>query len=324
MQHWLDGLDYRDYDLSPASEDASFRSYLRLDTGRETFIVMDAPPDKESCDSFIRIAQKLREAGLNAPEVIARDIERGFLLLTDFGNQNYLSQLEAASMESLYADALDALHGMQSRVDSADLPVYDEALLHQEMDLFSDWFVGHLLGLQLDSDQQQAWTRIKQTLVINALAQPRVFVHRDYHSRNLMKLDSGNPGILDFQDAVQGPVTYDLVSLLRDCYIAWPRAEVEALASGFYLKAVEECRIDCDADQFLQWFDLMGVQRHLKAVGIFSRLRIRDGKFGFVKDIPRTLGYVSEVSNRHSSLSELSHLIDVLGLSEKIDNLVAA
>lgn len=324
MKHWLGELGYRDFDLSPASEDASFRSYLRLETGDETFIVMDAPPDKESCDSFIQVAKKLRGVGLNAPEIIARDLQRGFLLLTDFGNRNYLSQLDETSMKPLYADALNALHTMQARIDCDDLPPYDETLLDQEMDLFHDWFLGKLLDLQLDSGQQQGWLRIKRLLVDNALAQPRVFVHRDYHSRNLMRLDSGNPGILDFQDAVRGPVTYDLVSLLRDCYIAWPLAEVEAMVSAFYRQARDDLPLEVSAGHFLQWFDLMGIQRHLKAIGIFSRLKIRDSKQGFLKDIPRTLHYVTEVSQRNESMAELGQLIESLAVVDRIETLVAA
>ena len=322
LQHWLEGLGYSDYRLSPASEDASFRSYLRLEAGGDTFIVMDAPPDKESCVSFIQVAEKLRNAQLNAPEVIAQDLGLGFLLLTDFGNDSYLSQLDETSMQALYSDALDALHRMQSLVDGNDLPDYDEKLLLQEMDLFHDWFLNRLLDIHLDADQLACWNRIKRELVDNAIAQPRVFVHRDYHSRNLMKLGVGNPGILDFQDAVLGPITYDLVSLLRDCYIAWPLDQVEAMVQEFYQQAVADQRVDVDADQFVYWFDLMGIQRHLKAIGIFSRLKIRDGKAGFLMDIPRILEYVLEVSSRNSALNELHDLVESLDLTVKIEALL--
>ena len=322
LQHWLEGLGYSDYRLSPASEDASFRSYLRLEVGGDTFIVMDAPPDKESCVSFIQVAEKLRNAQLNAPEVIAQDLGLGFLLLTDFGNDSYLSQLDETSMQALYSDALDALHRMQSLIDGDDLPDYDEKLLLQEMDLFHDWFLNRLLDIHLNADQLACWDRIKRELVDNAIAQPRVFVHRDYHSRNLMKLDVDNPGILDFQDAVLGPVTYDLVSLLRDCYIAWPLDQVEAMVQEFHRQAVADQRVDVDADQFVHWFDLMGIQRHLKAIGIFSRLKIRDGKAGFLMDIPRILEYVLEVSSRNSALNELHDLVESLDLTVKIEALL--
>ena len=318
MQRWLTGLGYADFQLSPASEDASFRSYWRLEGSSGTYIVMDAPPDMESCDGFIQIAEKLRHADLNAPEVIARNLDQGFLLLTDFGNHSYLSQLDQVSMRSLYADAIDALHRMQLQIDVTGLPAYDENLLLQEMDLFHDWFLNRLLDIHLNLEQHESWHRIKQNLAENALAQPQVFVHRDYHSRNLMKLDHGNPGILDFQDAVAGPITYDLVSLLRDCYIAWPQADVEQIAFDFYHQARDDERIGVDASQFLHWFDLMGVQRHLKAIGIFSRLKIRDGKAGYLLDIPRVLEYVLEVSRRNTSISELHDLIETLDLNHKL------
>ena len=206
---------------------------------------MDAPPDKEPCDSFILVAHKLRTAGLSAPEVIERDLARGFLLLTDFGVRDYLSELDADSAPTLYGDALAALHRMQAEIDCEDLPPYDEALLSREMGLFHDWFLNRLFEIELNPAQQQAWQQINRVLIDSALAQPRVFVHRDYHSRNLMRLEQGNPGILDFQDAVHGPLTYDLVSLLRDCYIAWPLAQVEQLARNFHRQAQASGRNRC-------------------------------------------------------------------------------
>ena len=321
MQRWLTRLGYRDYRLTRASEDASFRSYLRLETDAGSFIVMDAPPDKEPCDSFIKVARKLRAAGLNAPEIIDSDLEHGFLLLTDFGSRDYLSELDADSAPDLYGDALAALHTMQARVGSDDLPAYDEALLRREMALFHDWFLQRLLALELSPAQQDSWQRINRDLVDNALAQPRVFVHRDYHSRNLMRLENGNPGILDFQDAVRGPLTYDLVSLLRDCYIAWPLAQVEEMALDFHRRARESGRIDVDAERFMRWFDRMGIQRHLKAVGIFSRLKIRDGKSRYLEDIPRIFTYLREVCGRDRSLAPLLELIEALDLNRRIEAL---
>ena len=318
MRQWLDRLGYRDYTLSAASEDASFRSYLRLQTSTGSLIVMDAPPQRESCDSFVSIAQKLRAAGLNAPQIFAQDFDSGFLLLSDFGSEDYLSRLDADSRDRLYADALDALLMMQTRIDSAGLPLYDEPLLHQEMDLFHDWFLGRLLGLGLDAAQQRTWRDCKHKLAKNALAQPQVFVHRDYHSRNLMTLAADNPGILDFQDAVRGPVTYDLVSLLRDCYIAWPAAQVESLALEYFERARDRDLVRDDAVQFLHWFNLMGIQRHLKAIGIFSRLKLRDGKDGFIRDIPRTLGYLREVSAAEPSMAGLSELVEALALEARM------
>jgi hypothetical protein len=270
LDRWLQQTGYRNYRLQRASEDASFRSYLRLETAGQSMIVMDAPPEHEPCDRFIAVANKLRAAGLNAPQIIASNLEDGFLLLTDFGSVDYLSQLDTRSAGRLYADALAALLTMQTQADKADLPDYDEALLLREMDLFHDWFLQQLLGIELNPGQQSIWLETRQMLVDNARAQPQVFVHRDYHSRNLMVVDQHNPGILDFQDAVSGPLTYDLVSLLRDCYIAWPQERVEQLALGYFESLHARQLAEVDAPQFLRWFNLMGIQRHLKVAGIFS------------------------------------------------------
>ena len=324
LNQWLEHLGYRDYALSRASEDASFRSYWRLKTAVESLIVMDAPPDKEPCDQFIRVAQKLRAAGLNAPEIIAQNHDLGFLVLTDFGSRDYLSALDAQSEASLYADALAALLRMQTRIDAADLPPYDEALLNREMDLFHDWFLARMLGIELGPAQQASWQSIRRDLVANALAQPQVFVHRDYHSRNLMTLEHNNPGILDFQDAVRGPVTYDLVSLLRDCYVAWPLTRVEQLALDYFEFARVSGLVDVDAAHFMRWFNLMGLQRHLKAVGIFSRLHIRDGKPGYLRDIPRTLEYLYQVSDEVPAMSALSDLLQQLDLRQRVQTLGSA
>jgi aminoglycoside/choline kinase family phosphotransferase len=324
LNHWLNQLGYRDYRLSAASEDASFRSYLRLETDAESLIIMDAPPAKESCTQFVAVAQKLCDAGLSAPEIIARYPDEGFLVLTDFGGSDYLSQLNPETEGSLYGDALAALLRMQTRIDAADLPSYDEALLNREMDLFHDWFLGKLLGISLDPGQQAIWQSIKQVLVENALAQPQVFVHRDYHSRNLMKLETGNPGILDFQDAVKGPVTYDLVSLLRDCYIDWPPLRVDQLALDYYEFARVNDLVDVKAAQFMRWFNLMGMQRHLKAIGIFSRLKLRDGKSGYLKDIPRTLEYLRQVSADEMSMLGLFTMIEQLGLKLRMSALLSS
>ena len=323
LNQWLEQSGYRNYRLEPASEDASFRSYLRLQSEGQSLIVMDAPPEQEPCDRFIDVANRLRAVGLNAPEIIASNLDDGFLLLSDFGADDYLSRLDAHSEASLYADALAALLTMQSKADTAGLPDYDEALLTREMDLFHDWFLGELLGIELDAAQQSVWQQTRQRLVDNALAQPRVFVHRDYHSRNLMVLERHNPGILDFQDAVYGPLTYDLVSLLRDCYIAWPPQRVEQLALEYFQAASDKGLTDVEAPQFLRWFNLMGIQRHLKAVGIFSRLKIRDGKSRYLQDIPRTLAYIEQASAGEMSMLGLLRLIDQLRLSERASALAS-
>ncbi|HKJ53099.1 MAG TPA: phosphotransferase [Gammaproteobacteria bacterium] len=323
LNRWLEGLGYREFRLSPASEDASFRRYLRLEADGQSLIVMDAPPELEPCDQFVKVAGLLRDVGLSTPELHAQDLEQGFLLLGDFGTLDYLSQLHDETGASLYRDALAALLVMQTRIDGVDLPPYDVALLFREMDLFHDWFLGELLGLELNPEQQEAWLSSRQVLADNALEQPRVFVHRDYHSRNLMKIPRRNPGILDFQDAVHGPLTYDLVSLLRDCYIAWPPARVESLALDFYQAARANGLVEVDSGQFLRWFDLMGAQRHLKAIGIFSRLKIRDGKSGYLKDIPRTLEYLCQVSAAREPLAGLAALIEQLELVRRADEVAA-
>ncbi|MCZ6470097.1 MAG: phosphotransferase [Gammaproteobacteria bacterium] len=322
MTNWLDSLGYLDYTLSKASEDASFRSYLRVECGTESWVLMDAPPEKESCDRFIAVAGKLREARLSAPEIIHQDQSRGFLLLTDFGTSDYLSLLDANTEAPLYADALAALLKMQTRIECNDLPEYDEHLLLQEMDLFRDWFLAELLGIELNRARQLQWQSIKQALVQNALEQPQVFVHRDYHSRNLMKIEHRNPGILDFQDAVKGPVTYDLVSLLRDCYIDWPAVRVDQLALDYYELTKVNGLVEVKPAKFLCWFNLMGVQRHLKAIGIFSRLKIRDGKNGYLKDIPRTLEYILQISAEEMNMKGLYSLISELNLKFRLKALI--
>jgi aminoglycoside/choline kinase family phosphotransferase len=299
-------------DVTPASSDASFRRYFRVRHEGTSHIVMDAPPDKEDCRPFIAVANALCELGLQAPRVLETDLEQGFLLLTDLGSRQYLVELHETSVGYLYSDALDALQRLQLGGDPGTdlLPLYDAALLHREMELFREWFLERHLGLALQDEEHRVLNETFACLCDSALEQPRVWVHRDYHSRNLMVTAQDNPGVLDFQDAVVGPVTYDLVSLLRDCYIAWPRERVEswALDHRDRLQALGMAGV-ADAARFLRWFDLMGVQRHLKAIGIFARLNSRDGKPGYLRDIPRTLGYVLAVAERYSELDDLRRLL---------------
>lgn len=322
MKTWLDRLGYTDYSLEVASEDASFRSYYRLMQGDESWIVMDAPPDKEPCDAFVQVAGKLTGIGLRAPQIFHENHEQGFLIMTDFGDESYLQALNAESVNSLYADATAAILQMQTRIDTGDLPEYDETLLRQEMALFKDWFLEKLLGIDLNPNHWSMWNMTVETLVKNALEQPQVFVHRDFHSRNLMKLDQCNPGILDFQDAVKGPVTYDLVSLLRDCYVDWPEPEVDQWALDFHDFAVLDHLHGVSVSQFMRWFNLMGVQRHLKAIGIFSRLNLRDDKAQFLGDIPRTLNYLKIVATQEKSMMGLYTLINELSLGFRIKSII--
>jgi N-acetylmuramate 1-kinase len=305
-------LDTAEYEIKPASADASFRRYFRVFVGGSTHIVMDAPPDKEDMRPFIHIAERLYALGLNVPRVLQQDLEQGFLLLSDLGQRLYLPQLTEATVERLYGDALGALVVLQAGIftDATTLPEYDKAMLLREMVLFREWYLGRHLGVELTPAHAAALDQSFAILCRSALEQPQVWVHRDYHSRNLMLVEVNNPGILDFQDAVLGPVTYDLVSLLRDCYIAWPRARVEDWALGYQTLALQSGLPVCtDETLFLRWFDLMGVQRHLKATGIFARLNHRDGKPGYLGDIPRTLAYVLDVAGRYADLQPLARLL---------------
>ena len=315
LKHWLDKeLTLKEYTLTPASSDASFRRYFRISHEGESYIVMDAPPEKEDSRPFVSVARLFFDAGLNVPEIIDENLEQGFLLLGDLGSRLYLEALDETSVERLYGDALGALAAIQTcRPDAGVLPEYDRTLLMTEMGLFCDWLVGRHLGLTPDVAQAAMLDTARERLADNALEQPQVCVHRDYHSRNLMVTGRNNPGILDFQDAVIGPVTYDLVSLLRDCYIAWPRDRVEDWALGYQELALQSGILREEHEDpavFLRWFDLMGVQRHLKAAGIFARLNHRDAKPGYLDDIPRTLGYVVDVAARYPEISGLGEFID--------------
>jgi len=312
LNRWLEhSVGLPGYEIAPASSDASFRRYFRVQFEGESRIVMDAPPDKEDSRPFVVIARKLHAIGLNVPEILAEDLEQGFLLLSDLGSRQYLDELNAQNVDRLYGDALGALATLQAcGPDSGELPPYDRELLGREMELFREWYLGRHLGLILSDSEQKVLDETFSMLVDSALEQPAVSVHRDYHSRNLM-VSSHNPGILDFQDAVHGPMTYDLVSLLRDCYIAWPRGQVEEWVLGYHDIAIDHGILrGRQPEQFLRWFDLMGVQRHLKATGIFARLNHRDGKPGYLNDIPRTLGYVFEVSTRYPELQPFRELLE--------------
>lgn len=300
--------------IEPASADASFRRYFRVFVEHKTLIAMDAPPPQENVAGFVAVSDVFRDAGVHVPEIIAGDYQTGFLLLSDFGHQCYFDQLSAANADQLYADAFDALLQIQTGIviSANDLPVYDASLLQQELDLFSQWFVEQLLGLALTTEQYQIFQRSCQTLVDSALAQPQVCVHRDFHSRNLMLLEASNPGVIDFQDAVIGPLTYDLVSLLRDCYVSWPALRVNGWRDQFYQRSLQAGVFTSaiSQKQYQQWFDKMGIQRHLKAIGIFSRLKIRDGKSGYLKDIPTTINYVSTICEQDADLTEFSQLLN--------------
>lgn len=306
IEKWLcEDLGYNGVSLSPASEDASFRQYFRASWGQETAIVMDAPPDKEDCKPFIEITGRLRECGVNAPGIRASNLQQGFLLLDDFGSELYLDVLTSENADRLYRDAVHAIVKFQGKGRTAGLPEYDSQLLIQEMELFRDWLVGRHLQIEITSSIDKIFNDVFLYLSESALEQPRVFVHRDYHSRNLMYLENNNPGILDYQDAVNGPVTYDLVSLFRDCYIKWPREKVLLWLKAYKDSYGHSWARSTSDEKFLRWFDLMGAQRHLKASGIFARLLYRDGKQGFMRNVPRTLTYILDLEGDYPGLSSL-------------------
>jgi len=314
LTRWVfDDLGFAGSRIAPASADASFRRYFRVTRGEDTYIVMDAPPEKESLGPFLSVAKILLGIGLNVPVVLAKDPKRGLLLLSDLGTRQYLDELvtdEAA--DRLYADALGALCTMQTAGNRTvrDLPRYSRDLLVREMELMPEWFLQRHLGLQISAAERGMLNRLFETLAQSALAQPATFVHRDYHSRNLLVTPADNPGILDFQDAVWGPVTYDLVSLLKDCYVAWPAPRVSAwalqyreqlLAKGFPAAPSEA--------EFMRGFDLVGLQRHIKVLGIFSRLHYRDGKVQYLKDLPRVLCYTRDAAANYAETAEFAGFI---------------
>ncbi|MBT2989122.1 MAG: phosphotransferase [Candidatus Thiodiazotropha sp. (ex Ctena orbiculata)] len=311
LRRWLATLPgLSDFTFEPASNDASFRRYFRIHGDGSSYVAMDAPPDREDSGPFVMVAEAFESIGLNVPHIYARDLSQGFMLLEDLGSELYLDKLTDETVDRLYGDALGALATLQACGPRQHLPLYDRALLMREMALFRDWLLAEELKLSLTDAEHAMLDRVFDLLADNALQQPQVCVHRDYHSRNLMVTERHNPGILDFQDAVIGPVTYDLVSLLRDCYVSWPAERVEAWAMGYFQLAVQSGILLGEHEtQFMNWFDLMGVQRHLKASGIFARLNHRDGKPGYLHDIPRTLGYITELN---SGLSQLQALCDFI------------
>jgi aminoglycoside/choline kinase family phosphotransferase len=314
LEQWLAGqFDGIAHQLAPASEDASFRRYFRarLADGR-TYIVMDAPPAQEDCAPFVRVAQLLRDAGVHAPDVHAQDLAQGFLLLSDLGTTTYLTALGTGDADALMRDAIEALVRWQLATRPAVLPPYDEALLQREMALFPDWYVGRHLAKPLAQTRKDDLQRIFALLAASALAQPKVYVHRDYMPRNLM-VSEPNPGVLDFQDAVLGPITYDVISLLRDAFLSWEEERVLDWSVRYWEKAKKAgLPVDADFGEFWRALEWMGLQRHLKVMGIFARLTYRDGKAKYVADTPRFVGYARAVATRYAPLKPLGELLDEL------------
>ena len=324
IQSWLQSLNrFQSGELTApvaASSDASFRRYFRViyasPQGEESWIVMDAPPAQEDCRPFIQVSHQLSELGLQVPKVVEQDLQQGFLLLTDLGTRTYLSALNPSNADVLYRDALDALVKLQTQASADKLPDYDAGMLGAEMDLFTDWLGEKHCDLAMSPLEHQAWLSVKQQLIQSARAQPQVYVHRDYHSRNLMLTTQDNPGILDFQDAVKGSMTYDAVSLLRDCYIVWPPEQVREWQREYFLMLCQTGRLSQhEWSDFLRAMDWMGIQRHLKASGIFARLYHRDGKDGYLQDIPATLNYIIEVGRQYPPMHALVDWTEKLALA---------
>ncbi|MBU3633371.1 aminoglycoside phosphotransferase family protein [Polynucleobacter sp. AP-Feld-500C-C5] len=318
LRSWLKALQpswQLDLDtLAPASADASFRRYFRVKSKNSdlaSLIIMDAPPQHEPLDAFIKLDFLLSEAGLNVPKILEQNTAEGFLLLGDLGNKTYLSELSDKTANHLYRGATEALVKMQLASKPDVLPNYDQALLQRELDLFPEWYLNKHLGMKLTEPQQGQLEKIFELILENNLAQAKVYVHRDYHSRNLMVTEENSPGVLDFQDAVYGPITYDAASLWRDAYIAWPEEKV----IDWVIKFWEEGRkagllMPDDFGQFYRDFEWMGLQRHLKVLGIFARLFHRDGKDGYLKDIPLVLEYAIATANRYIELKPLARILE--------------
>jgi hypothetical protein len=314
LERWLSArLSGERFSLAPASADASFRRYFRatLADGR-SYVAMDAPPEQEDCRPFVHIAALLEQAGVHAPRIHAQDLEQGFLLLSDLGTVTYLEKLNPENANALFADAIDALLRWQLATRPGELPPYDEALLRREMQLFPDWYVARHLRVALSQAQSVMLEQVFRLLLDSALAQPRVYVHRDYMPRNLM-LSDPNPGVLDFQDAVLGPIAYDPVSLLRDAFISWDEELVLDWAVRYWEKARQAgLPVDADFGEFWRAFEWMGLQRHLKVLGIFARINYRDGKPKYLEDTPRFIRYARDTAKRYSALSPLIRLLDEL------------
>ena len=305
--------------LTSASSDASFRRYFRWEGEGRSFVVMDAPPPQENCKPFVDIADFLRTCLINVPKIYAQDLDRGFLLLNDLGNKTFLDVINSSNADELFKDAIEALLAFQQLPMTEPLPSYDVALLRRELELFPEWYVRAHLGVDFNEQQQAVWQRVSTLLIDSALAQPKVLVHRDFMPRNLM-LSIPNPGVLDFQDAVYGPVTYDITCLFKDAFLSWPEERVRNWLQDYWKLALPlGIPVQRDFEEFLRASDLMGVQRHLKVIGIFARICHRDGKPRYLADVPRFFSYIEAVLARRPELAELGELFSSLGLVSEVD-----
>jgi len=335
LRHFAEtALSTRDLSIEPASADASFRSYWRVRDAQRTTVVMDAPPDKENIEPWLDVGARLRHAGLHAPEIYAVDRGQGFVLMEDLGTRMYLAELDATTVDNLYSAAFDTLLRMQTRVDPAGLPAFDEAFMTIELELMPEWFLRRHLGHAVDCDEWDVIELAFRTLLTALRGQPQTFMHRDFHSRNLLVIGTNdaakdtpakieppflaNPGVIDFQGAMTGPIAYDLASLLRDCYIAWDAERVDGWMENYHERLRHAHLIDTHVDiaLFRRWFDLAGLQRHIKVLGIFCRLWYRDGKSHYLADLPLTFRYVISVARRYAELAPLADLL-ALALGER-------
>ena len=315
LESWLSQNNYDISSLRVLSGDASFRKYYRVDKDAISYVVMDCPPDKENLDAFIKISDKLQKAKINVPKLFECNEDDGFLVISDLGDNLYSKKLDKETVYCLYTDALETIVKMQINTDLSGLDNFDN-LYDEENKLFTDWFLQHHQKTDLDdslkSDLSNEFDKINS--IIKDI--PKTFVHRDFHSRNLLVTDTNNPGVIDYQDAVLGPVTYDLVSLLKDCYITWDDGLIEDMLESFFTR-IKSNSINSISD-FRYWFDITGLQRHIKAIGIFSRLNYRDNKNGYLKDVPRTYAYVDKVLNKYEDLSNLNEIFNSLEIANKL------
>ena len=318
LTEWAKKLYSSSIEIEKASSDASFRSYYRIRSNNDTKIIMDAPPEKEPLSPFLDITKRLSRANINVPEIFELDEDLGFILMSDLGKTKYLDKLNDETVYCLYTDAMDTIHKMQTEVDASNLKNFDSKELITEMDLFKDWFLKKHLNHNFDNEGLNNIQECFDSLVKIILEIPTTFVHRDFHSRNLMITDSNNPGVLDYQDALIGPITYDAVSLLKDCYVNWDKKLITEMLSTYYKKIKADYN-NIEFDEFSFWFDVVGLQRHFKAIGIFSRLNYRDNKITFMQDIPRTYKYVDEVVNKYTELTSVKKMLNDMGIKKKYD-----
>ena len=302
---WLETTPYKNYELSIASADASFRKYYRLTKNENTVLLMDSSLEKDSLKPFLDVTKRLLKVGVNVPEILEENLDDGFLIIKDFGNTHYLNILDTKNFKSLYEKAIDVIADMQ-KADTTDLLVYNKEFLHFEMDLMQEWYLEKNLKLSLLVEDKKLIKNTLNKISDIILEQPQgVFVHRDFHSRNIMIADEDEIGVIDYQDAMNGAITYDLVSLLKDCYIEYPREDIEKLVLEFR----DKLALHVESKTFIKWFDFMGLQRHIKVLGIFSRLYLRDAKDGYLKDIPLTLKYVIDTAARYNETKEFANFL---------------